>query len=217
MNKSLFRILLALPLMGIFTGFALHDKKTLMGAIQFPKSLSSIPGIRVYCGGQKLTTEIDNEGKKVVFTLSCERNQSLFYMIITEQLQLALAEDNTINHLKLAAGASYKLFAVQQRADHSWLVQEKRLSLTDSRIPDNSIILCYDPNYVETLSGGTGLELPKLVLKDNLIQLAGSEKKLLDHAAELMLSTLDFDALHAPSKMAVRQDHRSKTIVAVEL
>lgn len=217
MKKILFLALFLLPL--VQSNYAFIEKKLFVGSIQFPK-LKSIPNVRIYYRGNKIKSETDQEGKKVTFSLSENKLSTFFYLLITEQIH-SETENNTIKYFKIQTNQKYKLFSLELITDNKgkseWRIKEQQIPFKTGRIPDDAIIICYNPAFVEKIVGGTEIELPKIYIKDNIVSLVGSEDKLHDKSIELLLSSLDYDALHSTIKQAVKQDISLKTVVALDL
>ena len=65
---------------------------------------------------------------------------------------------------------------------------------------------------MQGLEGGSSIQLPRIVIKDNVIELAGSESALADSSIKLLLSSLDTDAIHATITQEVKQDYQHKRV-----
>lgn len=193
------------------------EKKVMVGSIQFPKTVEYLEGIRIWCGGKKIKSETDPEGKKVTFSLTTNKHQNYFYLLVTEHPGSQMAEDNTIQYLKSHPLHAYKFYSLELLDHGTWRIKELKISLETGRIPDDTIIVYYNPEYIEKVSGGNHIELPKIFLKNDIISLAGSQDRLRDQSIELLLSSLDFDTLHDTIKQTVKQDISLKTIVALDL
>lgn len=217
MNTKSSFILLALITSLTCQLMASIEKKVMVGSIQFPKAVEHLEGIRIWCGGKKIKSETDPEGKKVTFSLTTNKYQNYFYLLITEHPGSQTAEDNTIQYLKSHPQHAYKFYSLELLADGTWRIRELKISLETGRIPDDTIIVYYNPEYIEKVQGGNHIELPKIFLKNDIIALAGSQDRLRDESIELLLSSLDFDTLHDTIKQTVKQDISLKTIVALDL
>jgi len=220
-----------------------YDRLLLMGTVQYPTGIERVPILRVYCGGNKIKCEINNENKKLTFTIPGYRNQSCFYLLITEMIEF-VSENNVVLYLKIPTNFAYKLYELQvvrdeptkgelpegtnntgkseqQKAIYRWKsIKEIRLA-DNGRIPDNAIILCDNPEHifgikggVAGVEGGTAYELPTIVMRDDLLELAGSEKKLHELSNRLVLASLDYDTIHASVPQMINQK-TAKTIVAL--
>lgn len=199
-----------------------------MLTVQFPKSLKDIPNFRIYCEGNKIKGDINKNSKRVTFALPEDKKRTHFTLIITEKIQFK-SEENTILYLKLADEQPYKFYSLQliktdpqaqeekdSRKDpiYQWIIEEQKVSLEDGRIPDDAIIICIDPSYIEKLEGGNAIELPKIFIKEDAVQLAGSESKFDDSWTKILLSSLDADSIHANLQHEVKQEqHRSRVAI----
>lgn len=209
------------------------DKTLFVITIQFPTSLKSVPGVRVYCAGTKLPCQIDHETNRLTFTVEAKKHRTLFDMVITALPQFE-SKENTIKFLKVANSRPYKLYTLElitmlresantspekiaelfnQEPTYTWRINEGKL--LNNRIPDNAIIVCYDPQYVDNLIGGSAVEFPKIVIKEDIVNLVGSEKKLHDMSARLILDLLHMDTIHANVTQQVKHNYRTKTVVAM--
>lgn len=205
-----------------------YGKGIFVGSVQFPKTLEDIPQFRIYHGGNKLKSGIHTHGKKVTFTIPEDKRRTAFTVIITESIQFA-SEDNTIIYLKLAQNQPYKFFSIQlikmdngivendkrKEPTYEWIIEEQHINLLDSRIPDDALIICMNPNFIQGLEGGNSVELPKIIVKNDAVQLAGSQAKFEDSYAKLLLSSLDTDAIHANIHEEVKQDRQKMRITLI--
>jgi len=214
-----------------------HDKVLLMGAIQYPLELDKIPMLRIYCGGNKIKCETNNDNKKLTFAFTEYRQQSQFYILITEQIEF-VTENNVVLYLKVPSDASYKLYALDRirtdiqskdkgpdniSASYRWIIKEEMQLAGNGRIPDNAIIICTDPAHVAELTGdlagsdkATAYELPKLIMRSDLLQIVGSEEKLHEHADMLRLAAIDSDTIHSwRQNIQSTVNRKAKTIVAL--
>ncbi len=209
--------------------FALaYGKGIFVGAVQFPKTLSDIPHFRIYYGGNKIKSDIHINGKKVIFTIPEDKRRTAFTIVITESIQFA-SEDNTIMYLKLAKNQPYKFFSIQliktenavvendkrKEPTYEWIIEEQHIDLLDGRIPDDALIICMNPHFIQGLEGGNVVELPKIIVKSDIVQLAGSEAKLEDSYAKLLLSSLDTDAIHVNIHEEVKQNNQRSRITLI--
>ena len=228
MNKRLVSIL-CLLISGAVYG--LDDYKPVnpmlfSGIIHFPDSVKMVPEVCVYCGGNKISTERDHKGKKL--SLPHHRYQTQFYLLITEDFQFKCAFDNTINYLKIDTEQPYTFyvltlkektslsFAAKERSpEYYWDIKKMPLPYHNGRIPDTTIIICYNPAFIDTLKGGNMVELPTIRIKPNILNLVGSESKLHEKSIELLLASLDYDSIHARSTSQVKFDYQAKTVLAI--
>lgn len=220
------------------------NKVLLMGSIQYPMELEKIPMLRIYCGGNKIKCETNDDNKKLTFAFTESQRQSQFYILITEQIEF-VTENNVVLYLKVPAAAPYKLYRLERIKDnfqkqekdmrpysynklkdmpttYRWIIEEIQLA-DKGKIPDNAIIICDEPSHLAMLSGDfagsdqeTAYELPKIVMRSDLLRFVGSEKKLHEQADRLRLAAIDSDTIHSwrqNIKSTVNQ--KAKSIVAL--
>jgi len=220
------------------TTYASHASQSLfIGTIQFPATLKSVPGIRIYYSGHKITCDTNDETRQLIFSIPKMEEHKKFFLLITERIQFE-TEENTVKFLKTTSGMPYKLYTFElvkreiipnddpeqdgkhlhtpePKTTYIWQIEETYLDDITSKIPDNAIIVCYTPDYIERLEGGSAVELPRIIVKENLLEIAGSEKNIHDSATRLLLSVIDYDTLHRKIEQAVKNDLRhNKTIIA---
>jgi len=221
-------------------GASFCDTVLLMGAIQYPHLVDNVPMVRVYCGGNQIACDTNNETKKLTFSIPFKGLQSEFHILVAENIDWVM-EEGLVKYLKVPSRIPYKLFLLQRVKDDSsreilpeahsllktekskihycWSIKQDRLPET-GRIPDDAIIVYEDPEYIAGLegqaagqNGASAYELPKLVMRTDLLEHVGSEKELHEHATKLLLSSLDYDAIHA--RVSQEVNHKAKTIVAL--
>ncbi len=220
----------------------LYTRSLLMGMIQFPRMLKKVPAIRVYYGG-KIINSYRHEGiPKVTFEVSKNNHQTTFYLLVTEHIEYRVktlsdlsCQSNTIDYLQLPPNQQYKFYRLELVPDaiesinnmellkqqntpseennsYHWKVYEEQLP-GNGKIPDETIVVCYFPNVVAMLNGGSKLELPTIVIKQNIIDLMGSEEKLHEASVKLQIASLDTDTIHTPTKRKIKQDYQCTLII----
>lgn len=210
---------------------ASHLQMLYMGSIQFPRALEEIPDVRVYHCGHKIKCETNNTNKQASFAISGDRQRIYFDIIITPKISYKLHEFNTVKYLIIPQGQAYKWYRMflvkkiilddssENRASSSpvygWDIHSQFFGPGDRRIPDDAVIICYNPDFVAELKGGNAIELPSIVIKSNVVDLAGSEDILHEKSVELLLSSLDYNALH--STVRQEQQHGQKTVLAMNI
>ena len=227
---------LLLPLVGIlFCGvFSLQASRLIMGSIQFPNSITTVPMIRVYCCGQIIyqSCETEHESKKFIFKIPKSRYQKKFHLLVTESINFKVeksrtnATQNTVKYLTVPGKQAYKLYKLKLMQTESekqidaenkepndyWVIEEKSIPEKTRKIPNDAIIICFNPDWVERLRSESAYELPTIELKKNLLELAGSENKLTEFANLLLLTSINSDTIHATMHQVVKQDHQRTTI-----
>jgi len=204
------------------------DKNLFVGNIIFPQNMKDIPQISLYRRGLKIKTETDNASNKIQFTISDDKACNQFYILITKNIR-AKVEDNTVHHLTADPNQS-KFYRIQiqingtprhplteknngTKAEFAWRITP--LTIYESGIiPDNTLIIIFNPDYVDKLEGGNNLELPKIVIKKNILELAGSQEKLLQEADELIMGSVDFLTLsHIKPKPEIKLNPEKKVVM----
>ncbi|KKP29746.1 MAG: hypothetical protein UR12_C0003G0020 [candidate division TM6 bacterium GW2011_GWF2_30_66] len=238
MNKNIFNFLFALLILTVSGNFlnALNwdiysiDKNIFVGNIIFPKNIKDLPQISLYRRGIKIKTENETSNKKIQFTLSEDKSYKKFYLLITKSITPDI-DDNTVKCLKIDPKQAYKFYELtiytnqeltinpinnlkEIKDVYSWNIQNMKLN-SYGIIPDDTLIMIFNPDYIESIEPGTSLELPKIIIKKNILQLAGSEKKLSDETNELLLSCLDLNIIHTNPASEVKPEYKKKLIVAM--
>jgi hypothetical protein len=189
-RKSIIVGFLGLGLLG--TAMASGPKGVFYGSVQFPNSLEMVPNLRVYYAGNIISCEPNESTKQQSFAIAEQRNRTFFYMLVATPSDVEFCSpDNTIPYLRLKKDRPYKFYTLELAMspskskkrnandpglDYHWNTKQIDLaSITGGKIPDETIIVGYHPEYVQGFEGGNMVELPKLVIKPNAVKLAGSE------------------------------------------
>lgn len=214
----------------------LFGQKTLfMGSIQFPQTLKHTPGVRIYYHGKKLMTEIDNDSKRILFTVPEQKQRTFFYLLVTPEVDF-VCRDNNVEHLRLKSKTNHKLYALElvaekttpavntnsvtigkgapQKTNYTWAVKEIAFFDQTGRIPDDALIICYDPQYINSFEGGSAIEFPKIIIRPDAIKLAGSEEKFQNQSTRWLLAALNTDMIHETMTQQVKFSSHPKTIIA---
>ena len=208
------------------------DKNLFVGNIVFPQNVKPIPQISLYRRGIQIKPETDHAANKIQFTISEDKACSQFYTLITKNVK-ANIEDNTIQNLTVDPSKNPKLYRIQlvhtnrtsthlpsnkskeKIEESSWKITELKVH-KDGTIPDNTLIVIFNPDYVEKLEGGNNLELPKIIIKKNILELAGSQKKLLEETEALIMGSIDFLTLsHIKPKPEIKLNAEKKVVVVM--
>jgi len=208
------------------------DKNVFVGNIIFPQNVKPIPQISLYRRGIKIKPETDHAANKVQFTISEDKACSQFYILITQSVK-AKIEDNTIRNLTVDPKERPKFYRIQmiqtngtpkhyltqnnedKNEEFSWKVTPLNIN-KDGIIPDNTLLIIFNPDYVEKLEGGNNLELPKIIVKKNILELAGSQAKLLKEADALIMASIDFLTLsHIKPKPEIKLKTEKKLVMVM--
>ena len=168
--------------------------------------------------------------KKIQFTVAEDKSCRRFFLLITKSITPDI-DDNTVKHIIIDPKQDYKFYELniytnqelainpiskqqEVRETYSWMIQNRRIN-RDGIIPDDTLIMIFNPNYIESIGHSTSLELPKIIIKKNILELSGSEQKLTDENNELLLSCLDLNILHTDPASKVKPEYKKKLIVAM--
>lgn len=227
-RKSIIIGFLGLGLLG--KAIASSPKGIFYGTVQFPSTLEMTPNLRVYYAGRKLLCEANDATKQQSFAISEMRNRTFFYLLITPDIEFC-SPDNTIGNLRLKKDRPYKFYTLELTMtpskskkrklndpvfEYTWITKDINLaSITGGKIPDDTIIVCYHPDYVQGLEGGNMVELPKILIKPDVVKHAGSEAKLYEQSDRWFLAALNTDTIHDTTQTELR--FNPKTILAMSL
>ena len=211
----------------------------LMGAIQYPQLIEKVPMIRIYRGGNKIKSEAHQEAKKLNFSISESRYQTKFYVLISEKIDF-VTEKGVVLYLKVPLLSPYKLYELElvksdilpdivadspgvkhePKVAYRWEIREGMQLDENGKIPDDAIIVYQNPAHISGLDGdyagevdAAAYDLPKIVMRSDLLDIVGSEKELHDLSNKQLLSAIDYDPLHTSITQEI--SHKAKTIVAL--
>jgi len=219
-----------IPLQGAF--FKEPQQTLFMGTVQWPTTLKKIPSMRFYHAGHQLIGEINNETRQITYTVPESRNIDIVTFIIAEpqNIKPLMAEDNTIQHLTIVKNSPYKCFqAMRITTDptttlglsnktsptESWRIEKRKLH-EDGKLPDNALIICCNPDFVDDLSGGNSIDLPTLHICSDILTKVGSEEALHEASDTILITCLNLDTLHTKLTFDVKQ-HQEKKLVAFNI
>ncbi len=205
----------------------------MLGTIRFPSTITTVPTIRIYCGGRIVSSSIDQKNKTISFSIPKYAQQFHFNIIIAETVSLAKVAskyqtmpNNTAAYYKLEQGQPYKFYSLllvpefsgeneQAQLRYSWHIKNEVIYHDDLKIPDNTIIIRYNPNWISGIHGTNNFELPTIEVMPNVLQLCGSEQSFYEKSTQIMLASLDFDTMHArQDKQPMKQQENRITIAA---
>lgn len=219
-----------MSLLSLFFTFNAHSTSLMLGTIKLPHSSSLMP-LRMYYDGRIIQSELHTTQSKINYEIPWIHGQATLYILVTEAIEEVYKRSpniqgsiNTIDYLKVPKQQNYKLYKldlmIKETLDldekstiktYSWNIQEIDLAI-NRRIPDQTIIIIYIPEFVEALEGGTQLEIPTIIMKQNSFGLINTEKNIYEKLIELQLSAVDNNTIHAPIKKTV-QHTTNKTII----
>ncbi len=214
-TRSLLTVSLVLLISSCLTTVSLYSSSLMVGTIQFPHSLSNVPMIRVYTCGKKIPyqlCETDNDSKQFTFCIPQITYEDSFFLLITNKVYFEPVHNkelgnlhSTIKYLKVLPTQAYKLYKLVLKSEkttggkmiYHWDILEIKIDPKNGRIPDDAIIICYEPTFVDCLTGGSAFELPTIQLKSDILNFIGSETKLHDLSNQMLMASIDSDPIHA--------------------
>lgn len=199
----------------LFPALQAHPISMMFGTIEFPRSLKMIFPYKIFYEGQQVKTEV--EDNRLLFTIPINRPMiSRFFILFVEDPYYVLKEadctvlQNTVDYLK--SGTTYRIFELRA-VGGSWHVQEYLLP-ESLIIPDNTIIVYMPPAYIDTLTGGTGREFPRVMIKENILDLLGGSLDELKRKAEaLAMESIHMNSLHVPVREVTRVAGNKRIVV----
>lgn len=194
--------------------FFFVDQGLTTGSVQFPKTVKHVPNIPMFCAGNKAKREIDHERKKIIFNVLVDKRTIAYYILICERITPQTHEgrdfENLVKYLQVQPNIPYKLYRVSlvaknfaqkcasenKKNEFMWNIEEMELG-TQGRLPDQTIIIHCNPDWIEGLEARSTMELPIIKIRPDILAYVGSEGMLHHHAAKLSLTSLDMDVIHA--------------------
>lgn len=194
------------------------DQAVYFGTIQMPTNCVLASGIRVWHEGKALRTDFDPLSEKVSFEVSIDSDTRFFYLVISHQLSFQ-TQDNTVTHFEIVAGGSCKMYCLELTKNGAgqlvWEIQQLKKMITP--IPVEAVVVYCPAEYVQEVVSTSSIEFPKIVLKNNLIELLGSAEKLDDILAWVRLHAIDYDPVHETVKREIKKQDSSKTIIVMNV
>lgn len=232
-------ISLILSLFATALAIATPSSRLVMGTIQFPNALQHVPSLRIYYAGHRIKTEAHEEAKQISFAVPRGPAQNKFFLLITQDVDFSPIKNvsrelthNTIEYFKVAHNHPYKLYELELVEDtptaenasdpakktsspsQRWVINEHFLVHDNLRMPDMTIIMRYNPDFIELLRPGNAFELPTIVIRHDLLSLVGSEQQLHTLSNELIISSIDLDTVHTVLAESIKTDQQRTLIAA---
>lgn len=193
--------------------------KMFLGSVIFPVEVS--PSLCLYYKGQKLLVDgqKDEEYKTISFSLDeASYVQQLHILICLEPS--CFSEHNNIKYLTVDPTQPYKLYSLrgartfdaQGEEVLSWDVQEEKLE--DSIIPDNTLIVVYNPELVEGLQVVSWRTKDQIRILPNIVMKKQIKKDVFIQAMNIArLSAMDLDSYH--EQASTRSMHEEQAVARV--
>ncbi len=224
MNKRCLTILTLFSAVFTSCTYLPSEKALRYGAIKFPTGIEIKEPIEVFYAGERIPTEIEKDAHLVSFALLENIMRNTFCLLICNDIE-TVSEQNTIKFQRVCKDRPYKLYVlkfhpnkdllksttdIDINAQGAWEITQKALQ-DDMRIPDNAIIVQYHPHLVEKVQGGNALELPKIVLNEQVLQQFTTDE-LHEAQVNFVLSSIDVRTYHAQQDVRTKSDFKNKTI-----
>ncbi len=224
-NKS---ILLVLPILALVAS-SIQAYNLLLGSIQFPKTLSTIPQVRIYHSGKIIKCEVDQINKMITFGITqYSQSQIRYPLMITESIEFALSNktkndsNNTIQYIRVPHDQDYKFYTLllvpqfnpnNVMPTYHWKIINDRIRF-NNKIPDDAIIICIDPAWVDDLHTDNGFALPTVTIKSDILSICGSYNKFMDKSAQMLLAAIDSDTMHSNTEQTIKLQENRLMIAA---
>lgn len=186
--------------------------------VDFPKSIEKIPELCAYYRGYKINFDRDI----CLIRQAIPSNQ--FILVITSEVNHK-SEGNNIKYLERIESKPCKVFYITSKIDKNniskWSFEEENIENLPLRIPEGSLVLLMDPNYIDCLknyeeqeisknSYGTIITLPKIIIKKN-----AQANEINSSMNYIWLAAFDSNAIHTNVKRASKEN--AKVIVSMKL
>ena len=221
---------------GLISCLGLHTDSVPMlftGTIQFPKQVQHIPSMVIYSLlGCKVSSEFDQRKHGLTYTIYRQRDLRHFWLLITHHIipvPYDKTEQSTLQGWRVDTTQPYKFYGLTRvieeipQADSStitsrirWDIQEHDLAPFHGQLPDDTLIIYYDPLLIAEVRGGSPFELPTIVMKNDLITRVGSEALLHELSEKLSIAAVDLRHFFTPEvAYEMRQTAQAKTIMTL--
>ncbi len=192
----------------------------LVGKLQFPKTIKTVPFLPLWCSGFLLKREVDHKTKELIFQVPQYQQQTSFYFLVTETVKPAKLNASTLQnnlvYLSIPEHTPYKLYYFESKKpgkESYWTIEEHLLHHPDQRIPDNTIILLYRPDAIAKIEGGSQFELPTITFINHLVTLFGSEKEMASYTDLCAAASISINTFHSFFPQSIKFD-KNRTLVA---
>jgi|GEM_PF-5756640 len=184
--------------------------------VLFPMHYKS-QGIKVYQAGEIIHTKIDDTIISF-FIKDHTKDRNLYFLVIrpsdiTYKFKNAIdkAKQQTIECMTIAPDCAYKFYKVSITKNQDWTVCQEYLD--DGIIPDTTVVIFYNPLYIDTLTLSDN-HIPTFLLVDNLLQIAHGKDLLFTEEVRYLFDTLNMDPLHRrPSYLVVAGNSKCKRVM----
>ena len=175
--------------------------------INFPQTVKIIPDICSYFKGYKINFDRD----LCVINQPTHINQ--FILVITPQVNHK-SEGNNIKYLERIENQPCRVFYLTNNVDNTinsnWSILEEDIDNLPLRLPDESLVILMNPNYLDSLKNKVDNEnninnivinLPELIIKQTITQ-----EELTTASIYALLASFDSNAIHTPVKKISKKE-----------
>lgn len=169
--------------------------------VKFPSNIKKMPVLCGYYKGKPLDFDKD------FCIISQKEPVNQFTLVITDQI--SFPHESNIKHLERIEGNPCNLYYITKKDDITWCVEEQNIKDLPLKLPNDSIILLINPEYVEFIDNNIRsvsnkkniIDLPCVVIKSNI-----SQQELLTASISSLLASLDVKSIHAQVEKALKQE-----------
>lgn len=194
---------------------------------------------RVYfCG--KIVPTYAHDTTKIIFDIPKNSNQNRFFILVTQEFTIKRKDifqdencQNTIDYLYVKKDDFYKFFVLdlvvdectthdesiealikaEEQKTYHWDIHEETLP-ENGIIPDATVIVCYFPDMLHEIKGGSAHELPTLYFNnENFVQTNNDEME--DALIRLRIAAINTDTIHAPIKRKIETKNNRLLIMDI--
>lgn len=173
--------------------------------IIFPANYSS-QGIKIYQAGEIVHTKMDDHILSF-FVKDHKREHTIYFIIIRPanitykfKPEIDKTKQQTIESINIKPGSDYKTYKVSITKNKDLTVSE--ISLDTTTIPDTSVLILYNPAYIQTMMISENKTLVFHVI-ENLLEVGNGKDALFAEEVIYLFDTLHSDPLHQKSSYRV--------------
>ena len=187
--------------------------------------------------GMRIITNMHETGgvTKITFEIPRASNQNCFYCLVTsahiggilKSDPEGISQQNTLECLAIDPTEPYKFYVMNLIKDscpneiqdplcpvnptYHFDITEETLPET-GQLPDRTIIIACDPQWIMNIKGGTQPEFT-ILLDNSMSEKFESDEKFEEAVIKLQLAALDSNALHASTRRKIKTDGRCTRII----
>jgi hypothetical protein len=164
--------------------------------IAFPRPYHS-QGIKVYQAGEIIHTDVSDH--TISFFIKDMNRTKEFHILVVKPCDLSYVFNenakNTIQYRVVNPERSYKFYKISfSSTSQNWNIEDKNLK-ENGKIPDQTVIIFYNPDYIESFCCSKENPVPTLLISDTIFTLSGGNDALCYEEIRYLLDTLHLDPL----------------------